>query len=129
MIGGVLSIVSTAIDKIWPDADEANKIKSQMTLEIMKNEAEHTKALAGIIQAEAKSEGWLTRSWRPLVMIFLCVCLGAYFWGFAPQYLVDNPAIVEDLFDLLKLGIGGYIAGRTGEKVVDKVAATGFFKK
>lgn len=117
MIGGILSLVGTAIDKVWPDAGEAQKLKAKITDELLRNEAEYTKSLAGIVMAEAKSESWLTANWRPLVALFLCFNLGAYFWGFAPEYLVENPDRVEDLFDLLKICIGGYIVGRSGEKI------------
>jgi hypothetical protein len=43
--------------------------------------------------------------------------IGLYFFGFAPEYLVENPEIVKELFNLLQIGIGGYIVGRSGEKI------------
>jgi len=35
----------------------------------------------------------------------------------APDYLVNNSELVTELFALLKIGIGGYVVGRSAEKI------------
>jgi hypothetical protein len=52
-------------------------------------------------------------------MVWFSILLGMYWFGFAPDYLIDNPATVDQLFGLLKLGIGGYVLGRSVEKSVE----------
>jgi hypothetical protein len=72
-------------------------------------------AAAKIIVAEAQGESWLQRNWRPLLMVMFGVII-------ANNYLVvplfNTPAalIPPDMWDLLKLGVGGYVVGRTVEK-------------
>ncbi len=68
-----------------------------------------------IILAEAKGN-WLQRSWRPLVMLTFAaiVAIGA----FVPiPYLADK----SEFWSLLKIGMGGYVIGRSVEKVADNV--------
>ena len=55
---------------------------------------------------------WLQRSWRPLVMLSFAgiVVVGVLF---------DLPLLAENsrLWDLLEIGIGGYVVGRSLEKM------------
>lgn len=78
-----------------------------------------------VIIAEAQSDSWLTKSWRPITML---VMLGMVVWdivvvgtvhSFYPQ--ITPLPIPPDAWELLKLGIGGYIGARTVEKVTDKL--------
>ena len=64
--------------------------------------------------AEAKGEGWLQRNWRPLTMVSFLILLFMYWFGIHPENLSD--AVIMKLFDLLQIGIGGYIISRGAEK-------------
>ena len=67
---------------------------------------------AKIIHAEASSRHWLTANWRPITMLtFLVLVVGD-----ALQWL-PNP-LRDEAFLLLEIGLGGYIVGRSGEKIV-----------
>lgn len=80
--------------------------------------AKEVQAIAAIIQAEAKSDSWLTSSWRPLVMLVFTGMIVAFFFGYIPPGMdKPMPPMVAELFTLLKLGIGGYMGGRTIEKL------------
>ena len=85
----------------------------------MEAETKLKDAQRDIIVSEAKSDSWLTKSWRPLIMIL--------FGGIiAYSYIAQSaglPAadIHPEMFGLLKLGIGGYIGARSAEKIVPKV--------
>ena len=75
-----------------------------------------------IVKAEAQGESWLQRNWRPVLMISIVgVVVNNYIlfpYGklFFPESVVvlDLP---QDLLALMKIGVGGYVMGRTGEKV------------
>lgn len=74
-----------------------------------------------IIEAEAKSEHWLTATWRPIVMlVFTFIIANNYI--IAPYasalFNVKIPvlALTDQIWNLLTVGIGGYIAGRSAEK-------------
>ncbi|WP_304635522.1 3TM-type holin [Pseudoalteromonas sp.] len=72
-------------------------------------------AQAQIITAEAKGESWLQRSWRPITMLTFLVLIICDSFGWLEFRLS------EKAWELLKLGIGGYVIGRTVEKAAPGV--------
>jgi len=121
--------VSEIINKAVKDKDLAVKLQHDIVQELIASESSYISEVSSIIKAEANGDSWLQRSWRPLTMLFFASLLGMYWFGYAPDYLVNSPKTVEDLFDLLKLGIGGYIFGRSGEKMVRTIAENGGIRK
>lgn len=93
--------------------------------------AQREQAIATIIAAEAGSGYWLAAVWRPITMIVFLGMIVAFFFGYVPPNLmVDTlPPMIAELFALLKLGIGGYIGGRTVEKIIEKVNVAAVLKK
>lgn len=79
-------------------------------------------AQAGVVEAEAKSDSWLAANWRPILMLTFTFIVAmnyavlpmAGWFGAKVVPLVLPP----DMWALLKIGIGGYIVGRSGEKIV-----------
>lgn len=117
-LSAVLNLGGKVLDKFVQDKDLAQKLKAEMTVAAMNGDLKELEAQVSIITTEAQGN-WLQRSWRPLTMVWFSVLLGMYWFGFAPDYLIDNPATVDQLFGLLKLGIGGYVLGRSVEKSVE----------
>ena len=77
-------------------------------------------AQGGVIKAEATGS-WLAANWRPILMLsftaiivvnYLVVPIATWF-GAHEAPLVLPP----DMWALLKIGVGGYIVGRSGEKI------------
>lgn len=86
--------------------------------------SQREKAVAAVVSAEANSDSWLTRMWRPLVMAFFTVLVGMYFFGYAPDTLMTEMpqgSIIHEIFGILKIGIMGYMPLRTVEKVVSNI--------
>ena len=114
------------IDKLIPDKDLATKIKAEVRKSIMDdNHDEFMAALKGqvsIIIAEA-SGGWLQRNWRPLIMamfgtiIFNNYIFAPYIGMFMGEEYKMMLEIPPDMWSLLKLGISGYVVGRSVEKI------------
>jgi len=127
MIGGLLDRligpVFGVIDKMVVDKDEANRIKLALHTQMLTNEAEMTRAMSSIITSEAQGKSWLQRNWRPLMMVWFGFLLGMYWFGYAPEYLTESPELTNSLFDLLKIGIGGYIGSRGVEKIAPVIAS------
>lgn len=98
------------------DKDKALEFKSKAYELVLTNEGKLIEASSAIIQAEATSESWLTRNWRPLTMLSFLGLLWSYWLGYSPENL--DPATLGNIFDLLKIGLGGYVVGRSAEKVV-----------
>jgi len=67
---------------------------------------------AKIVQAEAQSEHVITATWRPIVMLCFCALAVGDALGLLP-----NP-LAPEAWLLLQIGLGGYVVGRSGEKVV-----------
>lgn len=93
----------------------SNVIKSVESVNT--SDAADITAKGNIVVSEATSGYWLTACWRPLLMIFFAVLIGMRWFGYSPPNM--SPSEILELYGLLKLGIGGYIGGRTIEKVVD----------
>jgi hypothetical protein len=81
------------------------------------------KAKSKIIEAEAKSEHWLVSAWRPIVMLVFTFIIASNY-VIAPYmsalFSVQIPTLelTTEMWELLKIGIGGYIVGRSVEKAV-----------
>lgn len=118
LIGPVTSI----IDKLIPDPQEKAKAKLKLLEMQQAGELTELEQQASIIRAEAQGESWLQRNWRPLLMVTFGIIvannylLAPYLQAmFGVGIVLDMP---ERLWDLLTLGVGGYVAGRSAEKVV-----------
>jgi hypothetical protein len=118
----ILDIGGKIIDKIWPDPAKAAEAKTKLFELQQAGELKELDSAMQIITAEAKSEHFLVSAWRPITMLtFVFIVANNYiiypylslFWDNAPML-----EIPPDLWDLLKIGIGGYVAGRTGEKMM-----------
>ena len=135
-IGQIFEPAAKLIDDLHTSGEEKLTLKAKL-LEIQTGvitqsiELEKTaiEAKASIIITEAKSDSWLTRSWRPIVMLSLAASVLAYWFGLTPTDsstgLSTIPLeIVNRMFSLVQIGVGGYIASRGAEKVIPKVIAS-----
>jgi hypothetical protein len=103
----------TILDKIWPDAGEMERSKVQMALAIYAGQAE-------IVKAEAQSDHWLAACWRPILMLTFGGLIVARWLGFSAPNITE--AEVLKLWDIVQLGLGGYVIGRSVEKVMPSIA-------
>ncbi|WP_031479417.1 holin family protein [Maridesulfovibrio frigidus] len=120
MIGSIIDIGSTIIDKIWPDAGEREKAKLRLVELQSRGELVEIESRLKVMLAEM-SGNWLQRSWRPILMLTIIAIVAnnyllypymALFWDEAP--ILDLP---KQLWSLMELGLGGYVVGRSAEKV------------
>ncbi len=81
------------------------------------------KTQSNIVIAEAQSKSWLTRSWRPITMLTFVALVVLDATGALPVKLPP------DVWTVIKIGLGGYVVGRSVEKIADKVSATYMDKK
>ncbi|UII31352.1 holin family protein [Fulvivirga ulvae] len=124
--GGAKEILAESgklIDTIDSSDEEKSRAKNELSSIVFG-------ALNGIQDAQQKiivsetTGTWLQRSWRPLVMLcFTFIVVYAYF--IQPAFLpgsVDVEAVIPEKFwNLLELGLGGYVIGRSVEKVAGTV--------
>lgn len=93
-------------------------------------EAAGLAAAASIIVAEAQSESAITRTWRPIIMLIFAGLIIASWFGYTPPG-IDQPMspMLDRLFDLMEIGIGGYVGGRTLEKIAKEIRIGSVLKK
>jgi hypothetical protein len=109
----VLDVGGKLLDKFFPDADAQMKDKMQQFLAVFTAQAQ-------IVQAEAASNNWLASSWRPLTMLTFVGLIVARWFGWAAPNLSEAEYL--KLWDIVQLGLGGYVIGRSVEKVVPSIA-------
>lgn len=103
------------IDNVVDSVDDANKMKAKLQTMALNNELSELETAAKIIIAEA-SGGWLQKNWRPMLMIWFAGLVGAHWLGFTPPNLSED--VVMKLLSIVQVGIGGYIMGRSAEKIM-----------
>jgi len=115
LIGPLLGGLFGLIDKSVEDRDQAAKIKADLQTMVLSGELRELEAAAKIITAEATGESWLQRNWRPLLMLLFGVII-ANNYLIVPLFGTPEADIPPDMWALLKLGVGGYVLGRSTEK-------------
>ena len=132
ILGGVISSLAgplgTVAERYFDNKDDQAAFKNAVELEILKNQKSFEDLSANIVLAEAKSEHWLTASWRPFTMILFALVIAIniliipyvvlpILWMFGlpvPEFM----AIPDQVWNLITIGLGGYVGGRSGEKMM-----------
>ena len=91
-------------------------LKTEVTMKGLELEKEAMIIGGDVVKAETKGESKLQRNWRPLVMIWFAILIGLYWFEVTPASLSENVAI--ELLVIIKIALGGYVFGRSGEKMV-----------
>jgi hypothetical protein len=128
LTSGLLKAGMELVDNLFTSDEERAKAKQRLVELEQQGELARISAAAGVVSAEAKSEHWLTATWRPIIMLLFGVIIAnnyilAPYMGvlFGVEVALDIP---PDMWDLLKLGLGGYVVGRSVEKGVKEYGKT-----
>lgn len=113
-VSAALEVGGKLIDKFWPDAGEAEKAKQQQFLAVFM-------AQADIVKTEAASTHWLAANWRPLLMLVFGGLIVARWFGLAAPNLSEAEYL--KLWSIVEFGLGGYVVGRSVEKIAPTVAS------
>lgn len=117
IIGPLLSGLLGVVDKAVEDKDQAAAIKAKLNELALNGSLKELESAAKIIVAEAQGDSWLQRNWRPLLMVtFGTIIANNYL--IVPIFNTPPADIPPDMWDLLKLGVGGYVLGRSAEKSI-----------
>ena len=132
LIGGILSSLSgplgTVAERYFDNKDEQNAFKNAVELEVLKNQKSFEDLSGSIVLAEAKSEHWLTAIWRPATMLLFALVIAIniliipyviipILWmiGYPVPEFMEIP---DQVWTLITVGLGGYVGGRSGEKMM-----------
>ncbi len=123
LLPALAPIVGQVAKSLFPDpADrhKADELQARLQLALMENAAQFERASAEIVREEARGESWLQRNWRPLTMLTFVVLVVAKWLGHTAPGITE--ALELKLFSIIELGLGGYVVGRTVEKVAARIA-------
>jgi len=132
LMGLIEGPVFSIIDKLIPDPTLKAKLKTEIEAKTIAHKDEIIRAQRDILINELSQGSLLTRSWRPVLMYMIILFLLVYGLMlpivdlFTTQPIVFTPRwqeIPDGLWNLLGLGVGGYVGGRSLEKIA--VAVTG----
>jgi hypothetical protein len=131
-----LGLVNGPLAKILEShvADDALRLKlaAEMEQKVLSHLTRTAELGQSVVMAEVQSEHWLSRSWRPMLMLLLMgflllaglilpladVIAGAPI-RFEPRWQM----LPDGFWDFLAVGMGGYIGGRSLEKVAGAVTS------
>lgn len=127
----VIDSVASGLDSLFTSDDERLKaknlleqIRNQMKTTLINALTQNQKLKADVIIAEIKGESFIQRNWRPITMLLFAYII-ANEYVIAPYvevlFSVDlkPKALAPEMWDLLKLGMGGYIGALGIKKVVE----------
>ena len=119
LIGSIGGKVLDIVDDVVEDKDEANRLKFEIQHQLIENKSSELEAAAKIVLAEAQG-GWLQRNWRPLLMVTFAALVGgvAHWFGLTAPNIPES--VQNSLLNIVMVGVGGYVVGRSGEKVAEK---------
>lgn len=114
ILSPITGIINSVIDKTVTDKNQAQEIKANISMAMMAESAALIEAAQNTIVAEAQG-GFLQRNWRPVMMLVFVGLLVCKWMG-----LTDHSVTAENeaqLMDIIKIGLGGYVVGRSAEKI------------
>ena len=117
LIGRIGGKVLDIVDNVVEDKDEANRLKFEIQRQLIENKSSELEASAKIVLAEAQGS-WLQRNWRPLLMVTFAGLIVAHWFGFTAPNIPES--VQNSLLNIVMIGVGGYVVGRSGEKIADK---------
>ena len=96
---------------------ELAKLQNEALALALSLERERLAAQAGLVAAEAGGASWLQRNWRPITMLSFLGLVVADAFGLLAFRLADQAWL------LLQIGLGGYVVGRSVEKISPQITA------
>ena len=114
-VTNLVSEVGDIVNRLTLPGREKKQLETDILRLLIAVEEKTISEQAAAIREEARGN-WLQRSWRPIVMLVFTVIV------LAGTFL--NLPILSDtsrFWDLLEIGLGGYIIGRGGEQLVSSL--------
>lgn len=120
-VTAVLNVGGKLIDRLFPDPTQKAQANLALLELAQKGELTEFTARAEIVKAEAASSHWLAANWRPLVMLTFAGLIVARWFGWAAPNLSEAEYL--KLWSIVEFGLGGYVVGRSAEKIIPAAAA------
>lgn len=122
LIGSIIGPLFGVIDQAVEDKDAAAKLKADIHSKMLSLQESETASATKVLMAELSGGNWLQRSWRPILMLSIVAIVVNNYLLVPYLTLFGLPATALDLppelFNLMTVGVGGYVLGRSGEKIM-----------
>jgi len=119
---GLGKAVDNVLGRFFEDKDKAAEAAQELRMAMLEHEQTAQQVARDVVVAEAKSEHWITSAWRPITMLVFVTIIANNFiiapyvdMFFDAGLRLDLP---EQMWGLLSVGLGGYVGGRSAEKVM-----------
>jgi hypothetical protein len=133
-IGKILGIgAKETIDAIGNTIDKIDKSDEKLDLQLKYKQllidiegtyvTYESKLLEGrsrIVEAEINGGNWLQRNWRPMLMM-ICMFIILNNYVLVPYFQIPVVTLDEHIWNLMEMGVGGYVAGRSLEKISENL--------
>ncbi len=120
--------IGNVVDKFITTDTEKLKAKNELA-ELVLSKLNEITAIQGEVLKTELQGNWLQRSWRPILMLVFAALLVMKWMGITQS--VDIQVELQ-LMEIIKLGLGGYIIGRSAEKITKELTTNvdlAFLKK
>ncbi len=122
LIKELFSPAADLIDSLHTSEEEKLEAKrrilnsqTELALKMLSYEGKLIEQQHATVIAEANGQSWLQRNWRPLTMLTFLLLVVLDSFG------VLTNRLAPEAWLLLQIGLGGYVAGRSIEKVMPSI--------
>lgn len=89
-------------------------VENELLAKVIDYENQLLQSKTAMITAESTGQSWIQRNWRPITMLTFLALVVLDSFGWLPNPLAD------EAWTLLQIGLGGYVAGRSAEKITQQ---------
>ncbi len=116
--GDLAGTIGGVVDNLSTSDDEKSAAKAELTNVVLGSLNRLQEAQKEVLVTELKGN-WLQRSWRPILMMTFGAILVCKWFGWTDAN-IDHELEIK-LMDIVQLGLGGYVIGRSAEKIAGTV--------
>lgn len=133
ILTSLFSLIGTVATGLFGfKGDQAKTVQAaiETVKNIDNNDSATIAAQANAISLILTQGSWLERQWRPLLMILLMGLIGCWFFDLIPPNFNEPISpMMQQIIDLLKIGVMGYVPCRSLEKIVTSMQLGGILKQ
>lgn len=128
LFGTVAGKACDIVSEFVEDKDLAAQINAKLSAQIIATDTSkfiaEIEAQRSVLVAEIQGESWMQRNWRPMVMLMFAAIIANNYIVFPYLSMFEMTAgkvtqleLSPMMWQCLKLGLSGYIVGRSMEKI------------
>jgi len=140
ILGNAAETACDVVDQLVADKDLAVRLKAEARMRMVQIDvtkyAAQLEAQKSTLIAEIQGESWIQRNWRPMVMMMFAaiICNNYIIFPYLSMFDSTKDSVTQlelpsYMWECLKLGLSGYIVGRSAEKIAKGAGLKGMLDK